>query len=650
MLGMLGLRAAPARRALGRLPPATLAPPCVRGYSVAAPPPTFANQDKLPRLPIPALEATAARYLRSLRPLLAADEYVRAEKAVTAFIAPDGLGPVLQRRLQAADRRAPHSWLEDIWLNKAYLEWRDPSYINVNWFATIADNPDFKPAEAVPRGQVSEAQVARAARFITHMLESNEALNRQEMPPDTQRDEPLCMNQFRWQFGTTRIAEPQRDTVVGQYPSTARHILLMYRNQTVEVPVYNAAGQRASLAQIMAQLAAAVRSADQMLATQQQQPPSVANLTAGHRDDWAGARQALQRDAVNRESLAKVDAALFGVCLDVDVSPEDAADRGQRLAVFAHSDAGANRWFDKAIQLVFLSNGSMGVNCEHTPVDALTTARLLLAAVEKEIGPHKDIAPCSDLAGPETILWRVDAEVAQAIDKVRTDARALASNLRLRFGDAGQYGAQWIKALGASPDAFFQVALQAAYYKHYGRPAATYESASLRRFLHGRTETIRSCTEESLAFSRALWDRDVPLKTKMRQFQQATAAHIEYSRAAASGQGVDRHLLGLRVQIQSPEEAERATLFQDPSYAKSTSFVLSTSNVTPGDRFRGAFAPVIPDGYGVCYALDKSDIKFGVADWLSSPETDGPAFRDTIYKTLAELHGAGEYAKAHQLL
>ncbi|KAJ2710685.1 hypothetical protein H4R19_003629, partial [Coemansia spiralis] len=231
MLGLLRVCAAPGARA--------------RGYSVVAAVSTFANQAKLPRLPVPTLEATAARYLRSVRPLLAADEYARAEKAVSAFIAPDGLGPVLQRRLQEADKRAPHSWLEDIWLNKAYLEWRDPSYINVNWFATIADNPDFKPAGTVAQGQVSEVQIARAARFITHMLESNEALNRQELPPDTQRGEPLCMNQFRWQFGTSRIAEPERDTVVGQYPSTARHILLMYRGQTVEVPVYNAAGQRA---------------------------------------------------------------------------------------------------------------------------------------------------------------------------------------------------------------------------------------------------------------------------------------------------------------------------------------------------------------------------------------------------------------------
>ncbi|KAJ2783018.1 hypothetical protein H4R18_001919 [Coemansia javaensis] len=653
MIGrLLGSRAG---RALPRPAPALAARTPVRGYSADAPAQqTFANQARLPRLPVPSLKATAARYLQSLVPLLSADEYARSERAVSAFIGPDGMGPVLQQRLLEVDRQVAHSWLEDIWLNKAYLEWRDPSYINVNWFAAIVDNPDYRHAGPLVRGQATEAQLGRAARFVTHMLEANEALNRQQMPPDTQRGEPLCMNQFRWQFGTSRIARPHRDEVVGQYPSTARHVLLMYRNQTVEVPVYNAAGQRASLAQITAQLAAAVRATDKRLAAQRGGPPqpSVANLTAGHRDDWAAARAALQRDPGNRESLAKADSALFGVCLDVDVDAPDIADPERRMAVFAHSAAGANRWFDKAIQLVFLGDGSMGVNCEHTPVDALTTARLLMEGMARETGPLKDTAPCSALPAPAPIEWSVGADVAQAVAKTRAAAGALAANLRLRLGDAAQYGAQWIKSLGVSPDAFFQVALQAAYYRHHGRAAATYESASLRRFLHGRTETIRSCTRESLAFSAALWGRRdaAPLGRKLQLFQQAVAAHIEYSRAAAAGQGVDRHLLGLRAQIRSPEEAERAALFQDPAFAKSSTFVLSTSNVTPGDRFRGAFAPVTPDGYGICYALDRADIKFGVADWLSSSATDGPAFRNTIYETLAELHAVGEDARARKLL
>ncbi|KAJ1998705.1 hypothetical protein GGI04_004134 [Coemansia thaxteri] len=647
-MNLLSARAALARPGLKlALRPAQ---PAAMAYSTASPGAslgTFSNQDRLPRLPIPTLTDTATRYLKSLRPLLSTERYSGAERAVSLFIKDGELGPVLQRRLEEADRQAPYSWLEDIWLKKAYLEWRDPSYINVNWFAFLADNPDFALVANAPRGRPTGVQIARAARVITHMLEANEALNQQAIPADVQRDAPLCMNQYKWQFGTTRIPRPGCDELVNQYPSTAKHILVMYRNQTVEVPVYNSAGQRANIGQITAQLVLATERIDTLLSQVQAQPP-VANLTAGHRDDWTKARAILEQDAANRESLAKVDTSLFGVCLDVDVDPQDTADAERSIAVFNHSDAGANRWFDKSIQLVIMNSGRLGVNCEHTPVDALTTGRLLMEVGEKERGPVKDSRPCAGLAEPTPIQWNVCPEVAQVIEKVRSDARALAGNLRILLGQMDGYGAQWIKTLGVSPDAYFQVALQTAYYRHYGQPTPTYESSSLRKFLHGRTETIRSCTEESLAFSKAFSDPDVSMKRKLENFQRAIAAHVELSKAAAAGKGVDRHLLGLRVQIRSPEEAERAWLFTDDSYVKSMSFGLSTSNVTPGERFRGGFAPVILDGYGVNYALDKADLKFSVSEWLSSSVTDAPAFRQTLQQTLADLYEAGEYAKSRQ--
>ncbi|KAI8324236.1 acyltransferase ChoActase/COT/CPT [Martensiomyces pterosporus] len=610
---------------------------------------TFANQGRLPRLPVPTLDATAARYLKSLRPLLSAEEYLRSEKAVSAFISSDGMGPILQQRLQEADRQAPSSWLEDIWLKKAYLEWREPSYININWFACLTDNPDFALAPEAIQGRTTPVQLARAARLITHVLEFNESLNQEAIPAEVHRGTPMCMNQFKLQFGTTRIPRPGCDEIVGQFPSTAKHVLLLYRDQTAEVPVYNSEGERASLAQIISQLATATQRIDSLLGSQaQQKQPSVAQLTAGHRDDWTRARALLEQDAANRASFAKTDSALFGVCLDVDIDQQFASDPERSASIFCHSDAGRNRWYDKAFQFIILNNGRAGVNGEHSPVDALTTGRIAMETVQKERGPHKDIKPCAGLEEPAPIQWNVTPEVAQIVDKVRGESKALASNLRIRLGNMREYGAQWIKSIGVSPDAYFQIALQAAYYRHYGKPAPTYETSSLRAFLHGRTETIRSCSEESLAFSKAFDDKDVPLKKKLLFFQQAISSHLEYMKAAASGQGVDRHLLGLRAQIRSQEESERSTLFQDPAYVQSMSFALSTSNVSPGELFRGGFAPVIPDGYGLNYALDKNDLKFAVTDWVSSPETDATAFRETVYKTLIDLHEAAEHAKSRQ--
>lgn len=48
------------------------------------------------------------------------------------------------------------------------------------------------------------------------------------------------------------------------------------------------------------------------------------------------------------------------------------------------------------------------------------------------------------------------------------------------------------------------MALQLAYHKTHGQPVATYETASTRVFLHGRTEVIRTLSEESWRWVQAM--------------------------------------------------------------------------------------------------------------------------------------------------
>lgn len=59
---------------------------------------TFAAQEKLPKLPIPDLEATCKRYLAALDPLQTAREHADSERAVDEFLRTDG--PELQEKLK----------------------------------------------------------------------------------------------------------------------------------------------------------------------------------------------------------------------------------------------------------------------------------------------------------------------------------------------------------------------------------------------------------------------------------------------------------------------------------------------------------------------------------------------------------------------
>ena len=49
-------------------------------------------EDSLPKLPVPTLEETGKRYLKSIHPLLSDSEYQHSKKAVEDFIKPGSIG------------------------------------------------------------------------------------------------------------------------------------------------------------------------------------------------------------------------------------------------------------------------------------------------------------------------------------------------------------------------------------------------------------------------------------------------------------------------------------------------------------------------------------------------------------------------------
>jgi hypothetical protein len=98
--------------------------------------------------------------------------------------------------------------------------------------------------------------------------------------------------------------------------------------------------------------------------------------------------------------------------------------------------------------------------------------------------------------------------VHQHLQEAREDtAKTIAlSDCRVLIWD--QYGTTWVKKYAkVSPDAFFQMSLQLAYYKIHKKVTATYETASTRQFLHGRTETIRTCSVDTKKLAEA-WYND----------------------------------------------------------------------------------------------------------------------------------------------
>ncbi|KAG0247091.1 hypothetical protein BG011_002068 [Mortierella polycephala] len=173
-----------------------------------------------------------------------------------------------------------------------------------------------------------------------------------------------------------------------------------------------------------------------------------------------------------------------------------------------------------------------------------------------------------------------------------------------------------------------------------GQSCATYETGSTRQYRKGRTETTRTLSSESVAFCKAMEDPTVQPEEKVKRLRAATTAHSKYQRDAANGRGCDRHLMGLRLCLQPGESHD---LFQEPVFAKSGAFLLSTSGLFAGDNFVGTgFGAMYPDGYGINYLAGGKTLKFGVESKFESKVTNTKAFGELLRQSLRDMRVAVE--------
>jgi len=114
--------------------------------------------------------------------------------------------------------------------------------------------------------------------------------------------------------------------------------------------------------------------------------------------------------------------------------------------------------------------------------------------------------------------------------------------------------------------------------------------------------------------------------------RSALTTHNLISRRAATGHGIDRHLLGLRLQMQAGESSD---LFNDEVFRLSQEWKLSTSGLSAGNRFMGTgFGAVVKDGYGINYLTGQNILKFGIESKRSSTLTSTQGFCQTLVEVL----------------
>lgn len=540
-------------------------------------------EDSLPRLPIPSLEETSQRYLKSVRPLLDERQYASTKQAVEEFTSPTGKGHELQRRLQARREDPKHkNWLYEWWNDTAYLRYRDPVVPYVSYFYSHRDD----------RRRRDPAR--RAAALTTAVLDFKKQVDYKTLEPEYMKKLPLSMESYQWMFNACRIPGTSVDYPVKYNHEEHKYIVVLRRNQFFKV-MHEHDGQQLNAYELEEQFRYIYGTAETS--------PAIGALTSENRDIWSSARgKLLSAHDSNATALDTIQASSFLVCLD-NTSPVTLEERAHQ---YWHGD-GKNRWFDKPLQFIINDNGTSGFTGEHSMMDGTPTHRLNDYVNMLVFNNRIDLNDSRVRAGlppPVPLQFHVNAAVTNEIDRAVKDFQIAIGLHDLKVQAYQGYGKTLIKQFRCSPDAYVQMIIQLAYYKMYGVNRPTYESAATRRFQQGRTETCRSVSEESVAFCRAMADPDVAPEDCVKAFRLAIDAHIQYISDATAGKGVDRHLLGLKKCLKDGEELPG--IFTNEAYGYSGKWFLSTSQLS-SEYFNGyGWSQVVDDGYGIAYMINEN--------------------------------------------
>ncbi|XP_060803793.1 carnitine O-palmitoyltransferase 2, mitochondrial [Amyelois transitella] len=604
--------------------------------------PTMHFQKSLPRLPIPELSKTGERYLNALRPLLSSEQYSTAERRTNDFIAKEG--KLLQEQLIAKDKRNKHtSYISEYWFD-LYLRDRIPLPINYN--PLIVFQNDSRPAY--------NNQLVRATNLLISAVRFRESLKEQILEPEVyhlnpkksnteffrtftgflpeaiswygaylMKAFPLDMSQFVGLFGATRIPQLTKDKIFRD-PSS-RHVVVQKNGNFYIFDVYDSDGNILSPSELLGNLSRIVNDP-----TPKAEHP-LGILTTQNRDEWAEQRRHLVETG-NGEMLQKIDSAIFNLVLD-DVVIDD--DKHMILRHFLQGDS--NKWFDKSFSLIVTGDGVAGVNFEHSWGDGVAVLRFFQDIYNETTGKpyiHPDSKPSETNVTVSKLEFNLDDKSKGFIAKALKEYKDWCDTLSIDYILYEGLTKEACKKFKVSPDCIMQLGFQAAYHLLYGKYVGTYESCSTSAFKHGRTETMRPCTDHTKLFCDKLHSNNSSKDELRAIMAECSTYHSQLVKEAAMGEGFDRHLFAL-MKTAEENQTRKPDIFESYEYKYLNRSILSTSTLSAPSVLAGGFGPVVKDGFGIGYSAFPD--KLGAAVTSYKPHNDSSKFVEALHKSFLDI-------------
>ena len=197
-------------------------------------------------------------------------------------------------------------------------------------------------------------------------------------------------------------------------------------------------------------------------------------------------------------------------------------------------------------------------------------------------------------------------------------------------------GKSFFKSRKLSPDGILQLAFQTAYLKCIDRFCPVYESVTMSGFLHGRTETLRSCTLESTKAARLILENKSTRDELKSAIQDSANKHRQLAIEASSGQGFDRHFWGLKHHA-GLHKLELPKLLSNQTHKHMLNYNLSTSTLDMEFAGSFGFAPVVNRGYGIGYFCHENQCLFDVSARKENDFPTATEFSQAIEESLKQI-------------
>ncbi|XP_029306512.1 peroxisomal carnitine O-octanoyltransferase isoform X1 [Cottoperca gobio] len=591
---------------------------------------TFQYQGSLPSLPVPSLEMSLSKYLNAVQPFASVEEFKATVDIVKKFQV--GVGKELhQKLLQKA--RTKKNWLEEWWLDAAYLEVRIPSQLNVNF-----GGPTPYLEHCWPPKEGTELQRASIATW--HTLQYWDMIRTERLHPHKVDKLPLDMDQFKMLFCTCKVPGVKKDTIRNYFKTEREgpcpsHVVVICRGR---IFTFDAVcdGKILTPPELFRQLSYVKECCER-----EPEGDGVAVLTSEERTRWAQAREHLiSIDPQNDTILETIQSSLFVISLD-ETKPYSTPENYTNVTMEALTGNPTIRWGDKSYNSLVFADGTFGSTCDHAPYDAMVLVSLcwyLDQQIKVTEGKWKGSDAVRPVPRPEELVFTVDEKVQSYIHHAKQQYLESTRDLQLVCYAYTAFGKEAIKRKKLHPDTFVQLAMQLAYQRVHKSPGSCYETAMTRKFYHGRTETMRPCTQEAVNWCKAMMDPTCDADAKRKAMLVAFNKHNKLMTEAQEGKGFDRHLLGLYL-IAKEEGLPTPELFMDPLYAKSGgggNFTLSSSLVGY-TTVLGAVAPMVHHGYGFFYRIRDDRIVVSITAWKSCRETDAATLYNNFSNSLHEM-------------